>query len=185
MRIDIGDRRLSAFRRWLRCCAAALLTWASPTALADGLSTSAEYIVGFVRYVHWPNEDAIGAWRVCAVGDLPTEQDRLYANEQVRGKQFEIRRVAAADPVVECQVLDLTAVDEATAKAVLARTRTLPILSVSSAADYCSDGGVICLHLHAPAPKFEINLSAARESGLGVSSKLLMLRASHAAEPGG
>lgn len=154
-------------------------------AQADGLSTSAEYITGFVRYVHWQDEERLEAWNVCIVGNLPAEQDRVYTDRLVRGKPFKVRRLDAEAPFGNCQVLDLTTVDAATANRLLERARHLPILAVGSGSNFCSSGGQICLHLAsrqtADRQKFEVNISAMREAALGVSSRLLTLGSSRTA----
>ncbi|HEX7914998.1 YfiR family protein [Rudaea sp.] len=155
---------------------------------ADGLSNSAEYIAGFVRYVHWQGEEQLHAWNICIVGNLPAEQDRAYAGRIVRGKPFSVRRIDAEATLADCQVLDLTAVDAATTDKVLARARRLPILAVGSGSGFCSSGGQICLHLDGAAAadrqKFEVNVSAMKEAALGVSARLLTLGSSRTASKG-
>jgi hypothetical protein len=187
-------KRVSSFRAslvraasWI-AAASSCLAFAAPVqepAQTDGLSSSAEYIAGFVRYVHWQDEERLQAWNVCIVGSLPAEQDRAYADRLVRGKPFKVHRLDAEDPLGECQVLDLTAVDAGTARKLLARARHLPILAVGSGGAFCSAGGQICLHLaDSPAndrQKFEVNISAMREAALGVSARLLTLGTSRTA----
>lgn len=155
----------------------------------DGLSTSAEYIAGFVRYVHWQDEERLDAWNICIVGNLPSEQDRAYANRVVRGKPFKVRRIDAEASFADCQVLDLTALNTAAANRLLERARRLPILAVGSGSEFCSSGGQICLHLgnHRPVDqqKFEVNISAMRDAALGVSSRLLTLGSSRTAAADG
>ncbi|MBS0515903.1 MAG: YfiR family protein [Proteobacteria bacterium] len=154
-------------------------------AQTDGLSNSAEYITGFVHYVHWQGEDRLPAWTVCIVGDVPVEQDRVYAGRIVRGKPFAIHRIDAEAALNNCQVLDLSAADAATTDKLLARVRRQPILAVGSGSGFCTAGGQICLHLGgAPAAeqqKFEVNISAMREAALVVSSRLLTLGSSRTA----
>jgi len=145
----------------------------------DGLDTSAEYIAGFVRYVHWQDEERLAAWTICIVGNLPADQDRAYADHEVRGKPFKVQRIAEDAPLSDCEVLDLTALDAAAVGKLLERTRRLPILAVGSGSSFCSSGGQICLHLAgndaAERQKFEVNISAMREASLGVSARLLTL----------
>jgi len=166
------------------CATSAIGAEAQP----DGLSNSAEYIAGFVRYVHWQGEERLHAWNICIVGNLPAEQDRAYAGRLVRDKPFSIHRIDAEASLADCQVLDLTAADARTTDKVLARVRHLPILAVGSGSGFCSSGGQICLHLDgtqvADRQKFEVNVSAMKEATLGVSARLLTLGSSRTASKG-
>lgn len=156
--------------------------------VTDGLRNSSEYIASFVRYVRWQGEERFAAWNVCIVGSVPAEHDGAYADHQVRGKPFAIRRIDEDAPLTGCQVLDLTASDAATASRLLARARHQPILAVGSGAAFCSSGGQICLHLDSKNPadqqKFEVNISAMREATLGVSARLLTLGSARTAARG-
>jgi hypothetical protein len=160
------------------CCAPLL---AQPV----GLGTSAEYIIAFVRYVHWDGEDKAEVWHVCVGPGVPIEQDRAYANEVVRGKRFSVRHVSAADAIATCHVLDLTGSETANAAALLQRVRHLPILTVGNGADFCSAGGLMCLRLKGSEQKFDINLSAVKESGLNISARLLMIGSSRSGKQEG
>jgi hypothetical protein len=160
-------------------CCACLIGFSAAAQTDDGLNNSAEYIAGFVRYVHWRDEKSLPAWNVCIVGDLPIEQDRVYSNRLVRGKQFTVRHIEASASLAECQILDLTAVDESTASTILMRARHLQILAVGSGPTFCSSGGQICLYLGSKRyiylEKFEVNLSAIKEAGLNISARLITL----------
>ncbi|HEY1075887.1 MAG TPA: YfiR family protein [Fontimonas sp.] len=144
---------------------------------AEGLSTSAEYIVGFVRHVRWSDEERLPAWRVCIVGELPREQERAYAGRIVRGKPFAVLHLETDDPLGDCQVLDLTTVSSTRAQQVLSQVRGQPILAVGTGAEFCSAGGQICLHFASDGAqsrrKFEVNLSTIKESKLQASARLL------------
>ncbi|MGH8123276.1 MAG: YfiR family protein [Rudaea sp.] len=143
------------------------------------MTTSAEYIVGFVRYVHWNRENDIAAWQICVAAGVTPRSDRTYAGQMVRGKRFAVRRVAARDDEVStCHVLDLTGTDAVSTAALLRKSRRLPILTVGNGTNFCDLGGVLCLRLGEPGQKFEINLSAVKESGLNISARLLQLGSS-------
>lgn len=183
--------RNSAFRiSHLLALAVVLAFWSGRSSAqtsqpSDGLSTSAEYIAVFVRHVRWPAEAQLSAWRVCAVGNLPRDQERAYTGRTVGNKPFVVSYIAADALLGDCQVLDLTAVDIKTARQILSRIRKMPILTVGSGSGFCSSGGQICLHLVSGSSptrqKFEINLSTIKESALEVSARLLTVGSVHAA----
>lgn len=145
------------------------------TSSATEPDRTAAYIVGFVRYVRWPDEDSLPAWTVCRLGELPAGQVADYAAQTVRGKPLVARHVDVDDGLAGCQVLDLTTADAVAADAILERSRGEPIMSVGSGADFCRRGGLICLQQPNRERKFDVNLSAVKASGLKVSARLLML----------
>jgi hypothetical protein len=156
--------------------AAALLL--VPAANGNELTTSAQYILGFVRYISWPREESIDAWHICIADGVPGEQDRLYLDETANGKRFIVRHISVDDPLTSCHVLDLTGLDAARSAEIIQRVRHLPVLTVGSEFAFCSEGGLICLRLHDREQKFEVNLSAVKASGLTISAKLLRLGSS-------
>lgn len=183
----VGNSAFNTVR--LLALAAAMACWAASGSAqssmpSDGLSTSAEYIAGFVRHVRWKAEDQLPAWRVCVIGDLPHDQASAYADRTVRGKPFTVSYLEADALLSDCQILDLTAVDIKSVKQVLLRIRKMPILTVGAGSGFCSSGGQICLHLgddgSRSRQKFEVNLSTIKESALEVSARLLTVGSVHA-----
>ena len=81
------------------------------------------------------------------------------------------------------QALDLTAVDAAAAAAFLKAAQPLRgLLTVGDGKDFCSAGGLICLHLREPRGGFEVNLSAVKNAGFVINAKLLMMARQPATE---
>lgn len=157
----------------------------SPPAAADGLGSSAAYIVAFSRYVQWQDEDNLPAWSVCFVGAIPRDEEQLYVDRTVRNKRFAVRNISADAQFSDCQVIDLTAANLETAKRILAKSRRMPILTVGSGQEFCSMGGQICLHKetdgNGPSQKFGLNLSTIKEAKLTVSARLLTIGLVHPA----
>jgi YfiR/HmsC-like len=152
--------------------------WWTPAARSNELTTSGQYILGFVRYISWPHEENIDAWHICIAEGVSSDQDRLYADENVNGKRFVVRHISQDDPLSSCHVLDLTGLDAAKSAEIILRVRHFPVLTVGSEFAFCSQGGLICLRLHDSEQKFEVNLSAVKASGLNISAKLLRLGSS-------
>lgn len=157
----------------------AMASGTPPPAAADGLSTSAEYIVAFSRYVQWQDEDQLSVWSVCYVGEMPRDQEQLYIDSSVRNKPFAVRNIKADAAFSTCQIIDLTGASTETAKRILAKSRRMPILTVGSGSEFCSIGGQICLSKNSEdtksAQKFGLNLSNIKESKLNVSARLLTI----------
>jgi hypothetical protein len=134
-----------------------------------------EYISGFVLYVRWPGDVNIKAWQVCVATSAITG-DAHYADLHVRDRPFEVRHVKQGDALGSCQILDLTATDTATTVAFLKASQGANgLLTVGNGRDFCSAGGLICLHSQDPRGGFEVNLSAVKNAGFLINAKLLMM----------
>jgi hypothetical protein len=145
-----------------------------PPARGAGLSSTSDYIAGFVQYVKWPHEDGAQTWQVCVVAPAAEAADD-YARRSARGKPFAVRAVAAGADVGSCHVLDLTRAPERESKTLVGAARALPVLTVGHGDRFCAAGGGVCLRPATDGGGFEINLSAIQQSGLKVNAQLLML----------
>jgi hypothetical protein len=74
-------------------------------------------------------------------------------------------------------------VDAATTQGFLKAAQALHgLLTVGDGKDFCSAGGLICLHLQEPRGGFEVNLSAVKNAGFSINAKLLMMARQPTAE---
>ena len=165
-------------RLWAAILLALTMTGVAPAALP----TPQEYISGFLLYVRWPDEAAISVWQICVAAPA-SASDARYADLVVRERKFAVRHVTPGDALSDCHVLDLTAVDAAAAPTFLKIAQPLRgLLTVGDGKDFCSAGGLICLHLHEPRGGFEVNLSAVKDAGFIINAKLLMMARQPATE---
>jgi YfiR/HmsC-like len=165
-----------------RLWALLLLALAMPGLAPAAPPTPQEYINGFLLYVRWPDEAAISVWQICVAAPA-SASDTQYADLVVRERKFAVRHVTPGDALGDCHVLDLTAVDAAATLAFLKSAQPLRgLLTVGDGKDFCSAGGLICLHLHEPHGGFEVNLSAVKNAGFIINAKLLMMARQPAAE---
>jgi YfiR/HmsC-like len=165
-------------RLWAPLLLALAMTGLAPAALP----TPQEYISGFVLYVRWPDDAAVTAWQICVAAPAGPN-DAQYADLVVRERKFAVRHVAVGDALGSCHVLDLTAADAAATQGFLKTTQTLHgLLTVGDGKDFCSAGGLICLHLREPHGGFEVNLSAVKNAGFIINARLLMMARQPAAE---
>jgi YfiR/HmsC-like len=138
--------------------------------------TPQEYISGFVLYVRWPGDVTIKAWQICVGANADSSSDAHYINLLVRDRPFEIRHVKPGEALGSCHILDLTGTDASTTVALLkAAQGANGLLIVGNGRDFCSAGGLICLHSQDPRGGFEVNLSAVKNAGFLINAKLLMM----------
>lgn len=140
----------------------------------------ASFILGFAKFVTWPAE-ALSANPGELVFCLLGSKDALYdALSEKQGKQVQqltvrFRHVARGADLKACQVLVFADSEEAQSETVLRRLAGLPVLTINGTGRFLEAGGNIGLFTENDKLRFDINLAAARQSGLTVSSNLLKL----------
>lgn len=134
----------------------------------------------FVQFVTWPPEsfsspsDPVVA---CVLG----ETSFAYAlKESVRGKlvwgrPLVVREVADSKQAKSCQILFVAALQRKQFRSILADLMTTPILTVADTDGFTDAGGVVNLISEGAIVHFQINVTAAKQNNLQVSSKLLSL----------
>lgn len=149
------------------------LTSAAFAAVDGGLETKvkAAYLYHLIKFVEWPSPSG-EAFRVCVhgsetIGGMLGE----LSNRQVRDRPLKIE--IEGDPA-RCQLLYIGRGDKDLPD-LLARTRRLPILTVSDADEFARRGGIVGFYSEAGKIRLEINPEAARAANLRISAKLMEL----------
>jgi hypothetical protein len=136
----------------------------------------AALLMNLALFIDWP--DSSGPLQICVAGRGQTvEARRAIERRQVRGRALEVQLVAAPGAVagLGCHMLFIAASTGAraieyaqaaagNATAIVSEDRGLPLERTH-----------VLLALVDDQPVIEINLTAARRSGLGISSRMLKL----------
>jgi hypothetical protein len=166
------------------------LSWA-PGALAQGRdsSDSSEYLIkagfifNFAKFVDWPPTTFAQVDSPIVIGILGTDPfgaiiDQIVQDKKIGGRGFVVKRLKwGADPkdLRECKILFVGASERAHVDELVQIVRGLPILTVGETPGFAERGGVIRLVLEDNKVRFEVNVEAARQAGLTISSRLLTL----------
>lgn len=149
-----------------------------------GAATSVEYEVkaaflyNFAKFVRWPAVDRpIREITICVLGKDPFDGalDAL-TGKTVQGVPMHVRRITEADQDGGCQIVFVSGSEVNRIPEVLKRLKSRQgILSVSDISGFVAQGGVIELLRENSHIRFAVNMVAAKDAGLTVSSKLLRL----------
>lgn len=164
----------------------ASLTVAAASVRADVVSQredqfKAAYVFNFVKFVEWPAAEQDQTLTVCFVGADGVYQALTVGIDKKRVGQRSLTAVKITDtsPADTCNALYI--------EAPLASDYTLPseqaVLTISDAANFTAQGGMIGLFTENHRLRFTINLHSAHRAGLRISSDLLKLAASVQREP--
>ncbi len=161
-------------------------TPAPPSAAAPFAAEAvrAAYVINFIRFTEWPDENnATGPFVIGVAGGRALEDEliRLVEGQFIRNRRLRVLRIKSPRDAEECHVVYFGAAsapgEEAapSADALLPALRGRPVLTISESTDFLALGGIINLYREGENLRFEIAPDAARSSGLVLSSRLLAL----------
>jgi hypothetical protein len=140
----------------------------------------AAFVYNFAKFVEWPAhvfKTASDPITICVLGKNPVENalDEVVAGKAVEGRTFLVRQIAEVNPGCNCQILFVSSSERKRFRSSAPSIKGLGILTVGEAQDFAAEGGVINFKLEEGRIRLEINLDAAEQSQLRISSKLLSL----------
>ena len=137
----------------------------------------AEYLYKFNDYIQWPASviDKSPTFTICVVADelfTRTVADVLH-DRKVRDKPIVMRRPETSGSARQCHVLYISRAELERSDWLLELLELQAVLFVSDAQDFLERGGTIALVLENNRMRYDINLPAAKRSGLSIDSRLL------------
>jgi uncharacterized protein DUF4154 len=187
------QRTVNLMLRRLRILIIALsvsLSWA-PGALAQDRdsSNSSEYLIkagfifNFAKFVDWPPTTFAQPDSPIVIGILGTDPfgaiiDQIVQDKKIGGRGFVVKRLkwgTDLKDLKECKILFVGASERVHIDELVQIVRGLPILTVGETPGFAEHGGVIRFVLEDNRVRFEVNVEAARQAGLTISSRLLTL----------
>lgn len=178
-----GRRRRSALLCAMAGAVVAGLLAASGFASAPGSSLrqdpalKAAFLFNFVKFTEWPTLHPTAPIVACVSGDeaIAAALVDTVRGQTVSGRPLVVQRIRDIASGPMCQVLFIADTDKRRWAEHLRDLRTQPVLSVSDGAGFAQSGGIIELYVDAGRMRFAINVTAAEQAGLRLSSRLLGL----------
>jgi hypothetical protein len=139
----------------------------------------AAFLYNFARFVEWPSDPngRGGPIEICVFGLDPfgPALDQALSGKTVNGRSLTARRVSDLQQLRRCQVLFVSSSEQGRLEEIFKAVANASVLTVGESRDFASLGGIINLVLEQNKVRFEVNLSAARQANLKLSSQLLGL----------
>jgi hypothetical protein len=159
------------------------LSWA-PDAFAQARdsSDSSEYLIkagfifNFAKFVEWPTGAFAQPDSPIVIGILGTDPfgtiiDQIVQDKKIGARGFVVKRLKWGSDVKDlrdCKILFVSASEKAHMDELLQMVKGLPVLTVGETPGFAERGGVIRV-------RFEVNVEAAHQAELTISSRLLTL----------
>ncbi len=182
-----SDRRLASFFGGLhiRDCFRLLVVLrliVSPILLGqiDEYQVKAFFLYNFAKYVDWPSHrfnSAADPLVICILGQNPFGGglEQAVHGKAVEGRTVVVHQISDLHPQCDCHILFVGASERKRFRSSSALIRGSGVLTVGESEGFASDGGVINFKVEEGKVRFEINLDAAGQEQLHISSKLLSL----------
>jgi hypothetical protein len=140
----------------------------------------AGYIYNFAKLVEWPSS-AVRKGQPVVIGVLgndafATVLDGVVAGKKIDDRAFVVKRLKNREfRECGCQILFVDSSESARANEVIQFQSVASVLTIADGTDFAKRGGVIALILEDSRVRFIVNVDAATQAGLTISSRLLTL----------
>ena len=166
------------------------LSWApEAVAQASDSSDSSEYLIkagfiyNFAKFVEWPAASFAQPDSPIVIGILGTDPfgnliDRIIENKKIGARGLVVKRLkwdTDLKNLKECKILFVGVSEKPHMDDLVQIVKSLPILTVGETPGFAERGGVIRFVLEDNRVRFEINVEAAHQADLTISSRLLTL----------
>jgi len=146
----------------------------------------AGFIYNFAKFVEWPSAAFAQPDSPIVIGVLGTDPfgtvlDRLVQDKKIGQRGFVVRRykwgkdLKDLKDLRDCKILFVSASEKAHADEIIQLVKWLPILTVGETPGFAERGGVIRFTVEDNRVRFEVNVDAAHQADLNISSRLLTL----------
>jgi hypothetical protein len=156
----------------------ALLTAGAVGQTTDEYQVKAAFLFNFAKFVEWPPQTFKGpsdSMSICVLGQNPFGRslDEAVAGKLIDGRRFVVRQVANAGRAGGCQILFIASPQKIQLPELA--TAMAGVLTVGESEGFAAGGGVIGFKLEGGRVRLEVNVDAADQRKLRISSKLLSL----------
>ena len=165
---------------WMGGMLLGLLATAASGQTADEYHVKAAFLFNFAKFVDWPPqafktpEDPIS---ICIVGKNPfgNTLHQAVSGQTVQGKSLAVRQIADLQQVSACHIVFVAASERKRLASILGEIKTSAVLTVGESENFTAEGGMINFRIEDGNVRLQINVNAAVQQQIHISSKLLGL----------
>ncbi len=139
------------------------------------------YLYNFSKFVEWPEsefESEQSNFIITILGESSVSKvlNKVLENKFVKKHKIYVRIADNVNEIKKSHIVFITQEHHSDIKKVVSKFKNKPVLTIGDALDnFCQSGGIINLTKKDSKTRFEINNHVALQSGLKISSKLLVL----------
>jgi hypothetical protein len=143
-------------------------------------TVKAAFLYNFAKFVEWPADSMGGGGSPLVLGVLGDDPfgaaiDQVVAGKTANGRQLVVRRFKWGQDLKQCHILFISSSERKRLAEILGALRGASVLTVGDMDQFGQQGGMIQFVIEQSRVRFEINIGAAQNARLKISSKLLAL----------
>jgi hypothetical protein len=179
----LEDGSPPVFQQVMRACLILLAALGLATAPAHAQSATeyqvkAAFLFNFAKFAEWPADALFKSddpLQICILGQDPFGRDleQLIAEKTVSGHRIEVDHPESIAQARACEILFISSTGRPQIQQILDGLKGANVLTVGDTPGFAQMGGVINFVLDDNRVRFEINLKAAANAHLKISSRLL------------
>ena len=148
--------------------------------ISQEYQVKALFLFNFTQFVEWPPEAFVTPDAPLVIGVLGEDPfgqylDDLLKGEKAGGHPLAVKRFSSVEESVGAHILFINLRSKEERKEALAALDDKSVLSVSDAADFTRQGGMIQFFIKKNKIRLRVGLEPATDANLSISSKLLRL----------
>lgn len=168
------------------------LNWTSSANAQAGDADSSEYLIkagfifNFAKFVEWPSTAFAQPDSPIVIGVLGTDPfgnviDRIVEDKKIGARGFVVKRFKWGrdskdlKDLRECKILFVSSSERSHIDEILQAVKGWPVLTVGETPGFAERGGIVRFTVEDNRVRFEVNVEAARQVELNISSRMLTL----------
>ncbi|MBA3912936.1 MAG: YfiR family protein [Acidobacteriales bacterium] len=146
----------------------------APSQIQDERTVKAAFVFNLTKYVEWPEPAARLTVGVVGTGPMSDALQKILNGKISDGRPIIVLLLHSEDQVQQCHIV-FVATAAHPLRPMLDRIRDRPVLTVSDTDGFAQHGGMVGLVRQGDQIQLQVNLQAAQEAHLRISSRLLSL----------
>jgi len=136
------------------------------------------FLLNFTKYVSWPGGAFPGTNTPVVIGVYGEDKfggalKKVVEGKTVSGRQIIIQTIDRSGGAEKCQILFISDSEKKHLGEILDKLKALPVLTVGESDQFMEQGGMVNFVKKEGSVRLEINMDAARQAKLQISSRLL------------
>lgn len=148
--------------------------------VTDEYQVKAAFIYNFAKFVEWPPhafKSPMDPIVICVLGQNPFggALEEVVNGKSVEGRSFVVRQLSGEQAAAGCQILFISSSERKRLRGILGELKASGALTVGETDTFASEGGMINFKIEGGRVRLQVNVDAAEQGKLRISSKLLSL----------